>query len=294
MTAGDFYRIEFRIQNSIRKYYLVREIFSDARKFAATHLITSGTPPTRTEIDRCASIYGFELELKCITKAAKYRTARFLFDQTDDTDAVFELERFRLLTARKNQMKPADLFPAHGTSCTDVTFTEEEIAKLFSAGIIPRGKTLSEVNTVQNLKNAWQMRDGKMLTAAKLYKLHAVLSANLNRKPLDESLRPALEKLLKEFSGKIKDGFYPFEQCILLYQDLQHILPDEERFTEEVLCTLLSSFGYQIPAAYAKTFETAVDFAEQENPALEADIRQLNAALFTVKTGGKQKQLDLF
>lgn len=294
MTAGDFYRIEFRIQNSTRKYYLVREIFSDAKKFSASRLITSGTPPTRTETDRCASLYGFDLELKCITKAAKYRTALFRFDQTDDADAVFEMERFRLFSARKAQMNPADRVFSHIASCRDVTFTEDELTRLFSNGTIPQGKTLSAVNRVQNLRNAWQMRDGKMLTAAKLYKLHAVLSANLGVPKLEENLRPALEKLLRGFSGNIKAGFYPFEQCILFYQDLQNLIPDEELFTEEILSILLDSFGYPIPPAQAKTLDLAFSFAAAENPKLESEIRQLNAGLFKVKSGGKQKQLDLF
>jgi hypothetical protein len=101
MTAGDFYRIEFRIQNSVRKYYLIREIFTDSKKFSASRLITSGTPPTRRETDRCASLFGFDLELKCIAKAAKYRAESFRFEEEIDTDAVFEIERYRLLTARK-------------------------------------------------------------------------------------------------------------------------------------------------------------------------------------------------
>ena len=83
-TAGDFYRIEFRIQNSVQKYYLIREIFSDAKKFSASRLITSGTPPTRTEVNRCASLYGFELELKCIAKAAKYRAEAKMRDTGHD------------------------------------------------------------------------------------------------------------------------------------------------------------------------------------------------------------------
>lgn len=293
MNAGDFYRIEFRMQNNVRKYYLVREIFSDAKKFAASRLITSGTPPTRRETDRCASLYGFDLELKCITKAAKYRAAKFRYDTYDDTDAVLELERFRLLTARKMQMERAPLYPAFIASFADVTFDENEVEKMLSVGTIPRGKTLSEVNLVQNLFNAWNLREAKMPTVSRLYKLSAVLSANRDCKPLSLSLRPALEKCLQNFSGKIKDGFYPFEQCLLLYQDLSDLV-DDPVFAGEVYGSLLSFFGYPFTLEQAQSFASAVSYVEEENPALEYDVRRLNEALFTVKTGGRQKQLELF
>ncbi|HJJ67363.1 MAG TPA: hypothetical protein O0W80_01940 [Methanocorpusculum sp.] len=293
MTAGDFYRIEFRIQNSVRKYYLIREIFTDSKKFSASRLITSGTPPTRRETDRCASLFGFELELKCIAKAAKYRSENFRFEEEGDTDAVFEIERFRLLQARKQQMKSADHFFEYAASHKAVTFEAEEISKMFSSGMIPRGKTLSEVNLVQNLKNAWEMRDGKMPSIHKIVKIHQALSANLGKEALTAEQKTSIEKQLRIFSEKIKDGFYPFEQCKIFYNYVKEITGDEV-FSGDIYHMLLSQFGYTFPLDKAEEFEDAVLFAEEENPALEYDIRQLNEAIFTVKTGGKQKQLELF
>lgn len=293
MTAGDFYRIEFRIQNSVRKYYLIREIFTDSRKFSASRLITSGTPPTRRETDRCASLFGFDLELKCIAKAAKYRAESFRFEEEIDTDAVFEIERYRLLTARKQQMKSADIFPEYATSHKAVTFEAEDISKMLSAGTIPRGKTLSEVNLVQNIKNAWNLRDGKMPSIHKIVKIHQALSANLGKEALTAEQKTSIEKQLRIFSEKIKDGFYPFEQCRIFYRSLMEITGDDV-FAGDIYHMLLSNFGYSFPLNKAESFEDAVSFVEEENPGLEYDIRQLNESIFTVKTGGKQKQLELF
>ena len=294
MTAGDFYRIEFRIQNSVQKYYLIREIFSDSRKFSASRLITSGTPPTRTEINRCASLYGFELELKCIAKAAKYRAENFRYDQYDDSDAVFELERFRLLLSRRMQLAPEDYAAAYIASCTGVTFTADEIAKMLNAGVIPRGKTLSEVNLVQNLANAVKMRDGKPISLPRITKLHAILSANLKEEGLALELRAALEKRITEFQEKIKAGFYPFEQCVLFYQDMQDLMADETVFLEEIYASLLAGFGYILFPADAPSFEEAVSFVRSANPGLEREVRRFNEEKFRVKAGGKQKQLELF
>ncbi len=291
MTAGDFYRIEFRIQNRIQKYYLVREIFSDARKFAASRLITSGTPPTRTEINRCASLYGFDLELKCIAKATKYRSEAFRYDTYDDRDAVIELERHRLLTARRMQfMKEEEM--ASSIASYDVGFSADEISQMLSSGKIPAGKTLQSVNRVQNLANAWKMR-GRSLSISHLYKLHAAVTANLSA-PLSPVHRPALEKRLTEFSQKIRAGFYPFEQCVLLYQDLQEMLDSEEFFVNAVYAEALSSFGYKIFPRDAQTYEDAVRFVTSKNPEIEMEVRRLNDEMFKVKTGGKQKKLELY
>jgi len=294
MTAGDFYRIEFRIQNSVQKYYLIREIFSDAKKFSASRLITSGTPPTRTEVNRCASLYGFDLELKCIAKAAKYRAESFSYDQYDDTDAVFELERFRLLLARRLQLSAEDYTAEYIASCTGVTFTSAEVSKLFADGTIPRGKTLPEVNLVQNIANAVKMRDGRLISVSRIYKLSSVLSANLDKALLSADLRPVLEKRTAEFSEKIKAGFYPFEQCLLLYSDLQEGIADEPVLLEEIYASLLAGFGYVLFPANAPSFEEAVSFVRSVNPILEREVRRLNEEMFRVKAGGKQKQLELF
>ncbi|HJJ54968.1 MAG TPA: hypothetical protein O0X50_02660, partial [Methanocorpusculum sp.] len=110
MTSSDLFRVEYREQNSVPKYYLVREIFSDSRKFSASRLITSGTPPAKAQISRCAALYGFDLELKCIAKAVKYRIEYFRYDLTDGGDALIELERYRLLQARKASLVTRDTY----------------------------------------------------------------------------------------------------------------------------------------------------------------------------------------
>lgn len=298
MTAGDFYRVEFRMQNDVRKYYLVREIFSDAKKFTASRLITSGTPPTKTETNRCASLYGFDLELKCIEKAAKYRASAFRFDTYDDLDAVLDIERYRLLsqrlrklTAKKNKMSLETA--SYIASFKDVGFTADEVISLFETGIVPTGKTLFSVNLVQNIANAVLMRETSALTTTRLYKIADTLSMNVCE-PIASKYRPALEKRLHEFSIKIKEGFYPLEQCIFLYHDLQEILPDYPMLTTEVYARQLALFGYNFNPKNSCDLEKAAKFVEVENPKLEREIRKLNETMFVVKTGKKQMRLELF
>ncbi|MDO5846070.1 MAG: hypothetical protein Q4Q04_04005 [Methanocorpusculum sp.] len=294
MSAGELYRIEFRVQNSIKKYYLFREIYSDARKFTASRLIKSGTAPTRTEINRCAALYGFDLELACVQKAARFRTENFTFEQYDDADAVFELEKYRCLFARKMALAPYDYTPAYIASAEGVTLTAAEIEKLFSSGTIPRGKTLSEINRVQNLHNACRMRGGaKPLTAAQVWKLQAVLSANLPVvHPPAAGLRRPVEKLLRTYAQNIRQGFHPFEQSVYLARGMLELMPDETLLAGEIFARTAAKTGYVLFPTPDFAWEDAVSYARRRNPVLELEVRTLNADRFKVRAGGRQKQLE--
>ena len=295
MTSGDLFRIEFRVQNSVRKYYLVREIFSDAHKFSASRLITSGTPPAKAQINRCAALYGFDLELKCIAKAAKYRIEHFRYDVTDGGDAVFELERHRLLLSRKFRFVSKERFIAeYIASAPGVNISADEVIQLFSEDKIPKGCTLSLINRVQNLHNAIALRDGKAPSAAKLVRIYAVLSANLNRPVLSPSRKAELKKLTDDFSARIRQGFYPFEQCILFHDALCTLFSGDDLFTYEVFASLLESYGYAMNPRDVISLDEAAAFAHAANPTLEQEVRHLNEQKFKVKAGGKQKRLEFF
>ncbi len=162
MSANELYRVEVRVQNGLKRYYLVREVNTDAKKFAATRMIKSGSKPTKSEISRCIALYGFDLEIKCMNKVAKFRAGKFSFERYADEDEYFELERFRYLLARRPPGDPEQetaVYISSAARTVDVVFTPAEVSRLFAAGEIPRGKRLSEINIIQNLKNAYQLRE---------------------------------------------------------------------------------------------------------------------------------------
>ncbi|HJJ31523.1 MAG TPA: hypothetical protein O0X97_04670 [Methanocorpusculum sp.] len=295
MTSGDLFRVEFRVQNSVHKYYLVREIFSDAHKFSASRLITSGTPPAKAQINRCAALYGFDLELKCIAKAAKYRIEHFRYDVTDGGDSVFELERHRLLLSRKFRFISKERFTAeYIASAPGISLSADEIVQLFAEDKIPRNSALSQINRVQNLHNAVAQRDGKAPSAAKLVRIYDILAANLGRPELSLDDRENLKKLNRAFSERVHQGFYPFEQCILFHDALKTLFPEEDLFTYEVFASLLDAYGYLMNPSDAVSLEAAATFAHAANPVLEQEVRRLNEQKFRVKAGGKQKRLEFF
>jgi len=290
MASGDFYRVESRNQNSVPKYYLVREICTDNRKFTASHLITAGTPPTRTEVNRCASHYGFDLELKCIAKAAKYRVEHFHYDQYNDTDAFLAIEEYRLLQNRK-QLLQNETRTAEYVAYT-CGRTKEEMEKMFTSGTIPRGMTLPQINTAQNLFFAVNSRNKKPMTPKKIENISEELSRFSGRKEL--VLPDELSALIKEFYSRIKEKFHPFEQCLLFHQDLEELLPNEHVLTNEIYANLLENYGYPFLPGEACSWESTITCVKEQNPLLEFDIRHLNETKFKVRAGGHQKQLDFF
>ncbi|HJJ36809.1 MAG TPA: hypothetical protein O0X27_06515 [Methanocorpusculum sp.] len=295
MTSSDLFRVEFREQNSVPKYYLIREIFSDSRKFSASRLITSGTPPAKAQISRCAALYGFDLELKCIAKAVKYRVEHFRYDLIDGGDAVVELERHRLLQSRKASLVARDTYAAEFIAAapgTDVPV--DEVSQMFSVGTLPRGSTLHSVNYLQNIYTAIRQREKKPLTAARVARILKTLSQNIEDRELSDTQRDAVEKLLDYFYQRIRQGFYPFEQCLLAYEGLAEIFPHDPLLVYVVYGELLENFGYRILPRDADSMERALAFVHGANSELEREVRRLNEQKFRVKAGGKQKRLEFF
>ena len=295
MVAGDLFRVEFRVQNGVPKYYLIREIFSDSRKFAASRLITSGTPPAKAQTSRCAALYGFDLELKCITKAAKYRIEHFRYDLIDGGDEVFELERYRLLQTRKAELMTKDHFLTEFIAAAPgVDATPDEILQMFTDGTLPRGSNLQSVNVLQNLHNAIMLREKRPVNAARVARVEKILSANLRASELTETQRTGTDALLSAFYERIRQGFYPFEQCLLVYEGLQTLFPHNPLLTYEIYGELLESFGYRILPTNADSLEHAVSYSRTVIQELEREVRRLNEQKFRVKAGGKQKRLEFF
>jgi len=293
--SSDLFRVEYREQNSVPKYYLVREIFSDSRKFSASRLITSGTPPVKAQISRCASLYGFDLELKCIAKAVKYRIEHFRYDLTDGGDAVAELERHRLLQSRKASLSTRDYYTAEFIAAAPgVDAPVDEISHMFSAGILPRGSTLQSVNYLQNIYTVLQQRENKPVTAVRVARIQRTLGQNLDFRELSNIQREAVDKLLISFYQRIREGFYPFEQCLLVYEGLMTIFPHDKLLVYMVYGELLENFNYRILPRDADGMEHALAFVHAANAELEREVRRLNEQKFRVKAGGKQKSLEFF
>ena len=295
MSANELYRVEVRLQNGLKRYYLVREVNTDAKKFAAARIIKSGSKPTKAEVSRCIALYGFDLEMKCMNKVAKFRAGKFTFERYADEDEYFELERFRYLLARRPPADPeleTAAYISAAAQTAGVIITPAEVSRLFAAGEIPRGKRLSEINILQNLRNAYQMREKNTHpTPRTVYRVRDVLSRNLDTVSLSADSKKILAELIASFNQKIKEKAHPFEQCFLFYEAFSASFPEEGLLGAELFSRMTAGFGYRIPAG---TWAGTIRWVKQQNTDLEIEIRRSFDDLTKGKVGVRQKQLDFF
>jgi len=295
MSVNEMYRVEVRVQTGLKRYYLVREVNTDAKKFAATHLIKSGTKPTKAEINRCIGHYGFDLEMKCLAKIVKFRAKRFSFEKYADDNEYIELERFRYLHMVKAHAKVDEdmaTYISDTVSLADVIITPVEITKMFATGEIPRGKLLFDVNVVQNLKNAYLMRENKEhLTLGKAKYLHSVLVQNLDAVPFSAEDEMVLAGLITSFNLRIKEKYHPFEQCVLFYEKFSEAFPCEKLLGAEIFSRMTTSFGYPV---FSGDWDSIITWVTEQNAALELDVRHYFLEMSKGKAGVRQKQLDFF
>ena len=295
MSANELYRVEVRVRNGLKRYYLVREVNTDAKKFAATRIIKSGTKPTKAEISRTIALFGFDLEMKCMNKVAKFRAGKFTFEQYADDNEYYELEKFRYLLARLPPENPelesaAYISAAARTAAVD--FTPAEVSRLLSAGEIPRGKRLYDVNVVQNLHNAYRLHGKKeRLTPKTVYRLQNILYQNIDAAPLTSQSKKDLAALISSFNQKIKENAHPFEQCFLFYEAFSDHFPEAGLLGFELFSKMTAGFGYRIPVG---SWPEMTAWAKNRNADMEFAVRRSFEEMTKGKIGVRQKQLDFF
>ena len=295
MSANELYRVEVRIRNGLKRYYLVREVNTDAKKFAATRVIKSGTKPTKAEISRTIALFGFDLEMKCMNKVAKFRAGKFTFERYADDNEYFELEKFRYLLARcplRDQDYESAAYISAAARTAAVEFTPAEVSRLFSAGEIPRGKQLFDVNVVQNLHNAYRLHGKKeRLTPKTVYQLQNILYRNIDAAPLTPSSKKDLTALLSSFNQKINENAHPFEQCFLFYEAFSALFPEAGLLGFELFSRMTAGFGYRIPVG---GWPEMIAWVKTQNADLEFAVRRSFEEMTKGKIGVRQKQLDFF
>lgn len=292
MKVEDLFRVDERLRNGLNKYYLVCELFAGSKKFAASHLIKTGTKPTKTEIVRTAGMFGFDLETNTINKSAKFSSEKYCFDKFADDGDFLEFEKYRYLTKLYVRMfSPPDKSDII-SRFQGVTFTKSEISKMFESGKIPDGKYLPEINLVQNISRAADFPLRKKLTVSSVVKIRKLLYNNFDANELKEDDVKIMGNILAEFNKKISENFHPLEQCMILFEVFT------SNFSDRILASFMlyktaELFGYTITPDIS-SWDKAVDFVKSENERLERLIRKKISSEFRVASGARQRQLDCF
>lgn len=296
------YRLEKAIDtNKATKYFLVRSAsFKNKHNKVRQYLGT--TELTEEDLTKAIRDYAYDLEMKAAEKvaemAAEYYTADYL-----PLPVIIELENLRFLhntymsSLNKTELEAYeqqyDSMYIHGTTAIEGnTLTLRETHYLINEGIVPKFKSLREINEIQNylkVKAYSQQYKGKV-TLRFIRELHSLIMDNIDfemagtfRKTdnvriagcelsvgLATTIELDLKDLIDQYYEKIKAKKHPFEQAILLHHRFEKIHPFMDgngRTGREILNYLLEKTGYPkliIPKEFREAYLSAMDYGDQE------------------------------
>lgn len=268
------YKIEERTTNNKTKYYLVKNIKINTKKIKIIKYIGTNKP-TKENIPILFTENMKEMETRAAKKRAEYFTTELL-----DKETLIELETLssmyktfkKLLTANETSVyeENFEIAYVHGTTAIEGnTLTKEETFDVLVNGILPKDKTLREVNEVQNFKKVKQYRDkykGKV-TLDFIKTLHSLIMHNIDNDSAgyfrridnvaisgcDISVTPSeliedeLTEIITDYYFALDKGSHPFEEASLFHYRFEMIHPFTDgngRVGREVFNFMLNKSGY--------------------------------------------------
>ncbi len=328
MENEALYRVEDRLQNGTRKYYLLREVNSNSRKFRAAKLIKCGTPPTDAEIARIVLLYGFDLEMKCCEKIADYRVKTFRYELNPNKNAYVQLERYRYLDMRYHDYLTPEEYRAHvreheyhyiheSVKTVGCTFTFPEVVQMLDTGKIPNEKFLRDVNEIQNIYACASLRNRhpRKVTVSLTLRLREMILEKIDTpEKLEPQMEEAIQQTLDRYYHRVGKGYHPFEQMIIWYQAFHQLQPfkaGSKRVAREVVHYMAMANGYPLSfQTSAQVVDNASLFADldlEKNipeilskymgdklPELEMELRRRIHETWDLRGDKLQKQLDTF
>ncbi len=328
MKKDIYFRIDTRVQNGVVKYYLLREVNSDSRKFRASKLIKAGVMPTDAEISRAILLHGFDLEIKCCEKVASYRIKNFRYEYAANEEAYRLLEKYRYLDMRLHDYLTPEEYKAHvkdreyhyiheSAKTAGNTFTFSEVVMMLDTGKIPNGKYLRDVNEIQNLRACTMLRNKnpRKVTPALIQRMRNMILANIEEpEKLSRENEIAVRHQLDTYYKKLADGYHPAEQMFLWHREFRTLKPfrvGTRRVARELIHYMVLPLGY--PLAFQSSLQTigedgrVVDrdidriipeffekYIGNRIPELETELRKKITEKWDIQRNKLQKQLDLY
>jgi Fic family protein len=252
------YRVEVSIPTTGKaKYFLVKESQIEGQRVKVKKFLCSGNPPSAEELENYRRLYAFDLELKAAKQFSNIITTNFKTEHLTN-DQVNEIEVIRFLyksvrdsfTKQELEAYERDFeinYIQGTTSIEGNTFSLKETKDLIFNKITPKGKSLREINEIQNFRNVKKYREsysGKV-TIDFVKSMHAIIMHNIDDDSAgyfrradnvgivgyDYPLTPAVEinreltKILDFYDEKIKSRYHPFEEAVTFHYFFETIHP---------------------------------------------------------------------
>lgn len=274
------YRVELTPKGERRSaaFYLVKDVKvgqhkSKVRKYIGTEV------PSASEVERLRRECAPVMELKAAVKKAEL-TAGAIRTQYLSSKASLLVEQVKsvynsvadLLTVNEIEAYERDfeiLYVQGTTSIEGNTLSLAQATDLWLHGIVPRGKSLREINEVQNFKRVIIYRDSyrRKVTPDFVRNLHALVMENIDVEAAGQFRRrddigiagcelavtPAslveleLRSALEGFYSRVASGWSPFEEAVLFHYRFEMIHPFTDgngRVGREILNFMLMRARY--------------------------------------------------
>lgn len=271
------YRIESQHLKNHQIHYLVKSIRANG-KVTKARVKLGNTKPTPQEEQKLTSTPNLQLEaeiLRIQVDADAKMGAKFL--QADTLRRVEESRHWRhffnlfLDKTEREQVETGNEveYVAGTTAIEGNTFTVQQVDELLQRGAPPSGKSLREINEVQNYLKIAEYRRTTHGRVSLLFikRIHALVMKNIDDESagrfrridtigirgVDASVAPSimiedeLQSLIDEYYSKQGVGENPFEKAVLFHYRFEMIHPFTDgngRVGREVLNHMLTRLGY--------------------------------------------------
>ncbi len=251
------FRVEVnRTSGGREKYYLVKDVSFRSKK-AKVRAYLGTRAPTPEEVKRARKEKGYQLEVKAIQRRAGM-SAPFYRTEYLNRPILTRLEYLRhlyqtyhsYLTTNELMVYERDFEVKYISGTTKIegnTLSDRQAMDLLVNDIVPKGKSLREINEVQNFRNVIRYRNDYRgrVTSEFIRTLHSLIMANIDHESAgsfrrmddigiegyDLRVTPSilieeeLSEALLDYERKLDEGYHPFEQAILFHYRFETIHP---------------------------------------------------------------------
>jgi len=260
------------------RYFLVKSVQVGSKRSKAKKYLGT-VPPTGKDKARLSAEFAAEMEFRVAKRKGELSLGVYHADYLP-RETLLEVERVRsiygsvlgFLTTNEVQAyedKFEVTYIQGTTSIEGNTLTHAQAENLLLHDLPPQGKSLREINEVQNFKKVVAYRNSytRKVTVGFIRNLHSLIMDNIDRETpgtfrrrddlgiagCDLAVTPAaqieeeLEQIIAGYYGALDTGKHPFEQAALFHYNFEMIHPFTDgngRVGREILNYMLTRSHY--------------------------------------------------
>ncbi len=250
------YRVELNLNKGRAEFYLAKDVWVKGKKAKVRKYLGSEEPKDQ-ELEEFQKKFRYEIEMKVVRKKSSMSAATFTSDHLSQ-EQLRHLEEIRFMHRTMNQFLSVNEIAVYkekfdtqyiqGTTYIEGnTLSLDEVHDLLYDSIVPQGKSLREINEVQNFIKvvSYSNNYNGRLSVDLIRKLHKLIMDNIDYESAgtfrrvddigirgrDLALCPAifiqerLEAEIGNYYQSLEKGCHPFEAAVVFHHAFEEIHP---------------------------------------------------------------------